>query len=716
MKRKLLLRLFALIAFLLSSMSAVAAEAYANYTPSNTTLTFYYDDLRSTRTGTTYDLNTGNGNPAWRADGIHTSVTHVIFDTSFANARPTTTYSWFSGMTNLRYFTGMANLNTSEVTNMANMFNQCTSLTNLDLSHFNTANVTDMNRMFISCSGLTGLDLSNFNTAKVTNMERMLSYCSSLRTIYAGNGWSTTAVTNSVSMFYASKKLVGGMGTTYDVDHVDAARARIDGGPSSPGYFTAVGAEPWVEPAAYACYTLSNTTLTFYYDNQRSTRPGTTYDLNTGDIAPGWYLDGTNTAVTAVVFDSSFGQARPTTTYSWFSSMNHLQSITGMNYLNTSELTDMSWMFSYSTSLTSLDLGNFNTEHVTKMNGVFYKCSNLRAIYVRDCWTTATVTSSTGMFYNCTNLVGSKGTTYDENHIDAAYAHIDGGPSNPGYLSAPLAYAVLAEADSTLTFYCDNLQNSRPGSIYQLNTGSDNPGWMGDNLKVTKVVFDPSFADARPTSARCWFSGMENLVSITGMTYLNTSEVTNMYCMFYNCNKLTSLDLSNFDTEKVTNMKSMFQNCSGLTTLDLSTFNTPNLSVMNFMFRHCTSLRTIYAGEGWNTDAVVSQYDCTGVFTDCPNLVGGKGTTYDASHVDKAYAHIDGGPSNPGYFTAKSTALRGDVNGDNNVTIADVSALIDYLLDSSNTINMAGADCNTDNDVTIADVSALIDYLLSGAW
>ena len=105
------------------------------------------------------------------------------------------------------------------------------------------------------------------------------------------------------------------------------------------------------------------------------------------------------------------------------------------------------------------------------------------------------------------------------------------------------------------------------------------------------------------------------------------------------------------------------------------------------------------------------------MFTNCFNLVGGKGTTYDANHIDKAYAHIDGGPSNPGYFTAKNAALRGDVNGDGSVSISDVTALIDYLLTgNASGINMSGADTDQNSSINISDVTVLIDYLLTGSW
>ena len=492
---------------------------------------------------------------------------------------------------------------------------------------------------------------------------------------------------------------------------------------------------------AYACYTSSNTTLTFYYDNQRASRSGTTYDLNTGTTDVAWDTDGTNASVTKVVFDSSFAGARPTTTYDWFYDMTNLQSITGLSYLNTSEVTNMAWMFGYCAGLTSLDLSHFNTSKVTNMGEMFYgcssltsldlssfntakvtktsymfgDCSNLRTIYVGNDWSTAAVTNSTDMFLNCSSLVGGQGTTYDANHIDKTYAHIDGGTSNPGYFTEfKEAYACYTPSNTTLTFYFDTQRSSRPGTTYDLNTDDNDTGWDTDdtNASVTKVVFDPSFAGARPTSTCGWFYYMPNLESITGMSYLNTSEVTNMNWMFMECYKLTSLDLSHFNTSKVISMTQMFTYCIGLTSLDLSHFNTSKVTQMNKMFYNSTNLRTIYVGNGWSTAAVTQSSD---MFTNCINLVGGKGTTYDANHVDKTYAHIDGGTSNPGYFTDKNASLRGDVNGDGSVNISDVTTLIDLLLGGGSISNPA-ADCNQDSSVNISDVTALIDYLLSNHW
>ena len=443
---------------------------------------------------------------------------------------------------------------------------------------------------------------------------------------------------------------------------------------------------------AYACYTSSNTTLTFYYDNTRSSRTNT-YSLNTGNVDPGWNTSDIKANLTKVVFDSSFAGARPKSTFSWFSGMTNLESIEGMSYLNTIEVTDMRWMFyncskltsldlshfntsivdymarmfSGCSSLTTLDLSSFNTSLVDDMSNMFYECRNLQTICVGSGWNVDGVMSSGGMFMRCTSLVGGQGTVYNYTHADKTYAHIDGGTSNPGYFSRPPeAYACYGTLGSLrLTFYYDNQRSTRTGKTYDLNTGSNEPGWYTDNTcgVVFGVVFDPSFADARPTTTYEWFYRMENLKSIEGMKYLNTSEVSNMESMFSFCKKMESLDLSHFNTSNVTSMSCMFAYCSKLESLDLSKFNTSKVTDMRGLFEGCTKLQTIYVDEGWSTASIevieVENRDYSNyMFDDCTNLVGGQGTTWNSSNpTDKTYAHIDGGSDDPGYFTARNTGI-----------------------------------------------------------
>ncbi|MBR1519418.1 MAG: BspA family leucine-rich repeat surface protein [Prevotella sp.] len=189
--------------------------SYANF--NNGTLTFYYDNLSSTRTGTNYEMNEGSNDPAWSS--VSSQIIKVEFDASFADARPTTTYKWFSDCTALALVTGTQYLNTSQVTNMVGMFMNCSALTSLDVGKFNTSNVTTMNVMFSGCSKLTLLNLSSFSTSKVTNMSGMFSLCSLLKKISLSYLFNTSNVENMGSMFYNCFNL-----STIDLTYFDTSK------------------------------------------------------------------------------------------------------------------------------------------------------------------------------------------------------------------------------------------------------------------------------------------------------------------------------------------------------------------------------------------------------------------------------------------------------------------------------------------------------------
>ena len=200
MKRKL----FILFVLLANAVGMKAQEAYAVLSEDGTTFTFYYDNIKESREGTTYALNTGI-KTTWDNDDVST-ITTVVFDSSFVNARPTTTANWFYIFTKLTTIEGIHNLNTSNVTNMSHMFFNCKSLTSLDLSHFNTGNVTDISRMFTSCSSLTSLDLSHFDTHNVTNMYSMFHDCNGLTNLDLSN-FDTQNVTDMRYMFLRCSSL-----------------------------------------------------------------------------------------------------------------------------------------------------------------------------------------------------------------------------------------------------------------------------------------------------------------------------------------------------------------------------------------------------------------------------------------------------------------------------------------------------------------------------
>ena len=201
---------FALISFLLATPQRAQAqtrEAYVAQSADKSTLTFYYDDQRDTRTGTTWGIEETKKEgddtfPAWagtsfRSDSV---TTRVVFDASFRDFRPTTTARWFYKYLALKQIEGLEFLYTSEVKDMSGMFYRCSGLTSLDLSHFNTQNVTSMSVMFAGCSGLTSLDLSHFNTQNVTDMRYMFSYCSGLPSLDLSH-FNTQNVTDMIEMF-----------------------------------------------------------------------------------------------------------------------------------------------------------------------------------------------------------------------------------------------------------------------------------------------------------------------------------------------------------------------------------------------------------------------------------------------------------------------------------------------------------------------------------
>ncbi|MBR3570499.1 MAG: BspA family leucine-rich repeat surface protein [Oscillibacter sp.] len=167
----------------------------------------------------------------------------------FDTANVTGMSSMFSGCSSLTKL-DLSSFNTAKVTNVSTMFIGCSGLTALDLSSFNTVNVTDMSYMFDGCSELTALDISHFDTANVKNVKNMFSGCSKLNTICASNKFTTASVTengwssSSADMFKNCTSLMGGNGTKFDASHTNKEYARIDGGASAPGYFTAKGAAP----------------------------------------------------------------------------------------------------------------------------------------------------------------------------------------------------------------------------------------------------------------------------------------------------------------------------------------------------------------------------------------------------------------------------------------------------------------------------------------
>lgn len=387
-------------------------------------------------------------------------------------------------------------------------------------------------------------------------------------------------------------------------------------------------------------------TLTIYYDDNRQQGDFTISSYSSPDWLHNYNLGDKGLAkIKTVVFDPSFQDARLQNCSWWFSGFRGLTTITHLEYLNTSQVTNMQGMFNNCESLTALDLSSFNTENIsdyenmfyhckslttldlssfnskeilntscmftscialktldissfdtsktTDMSSMFSGCSALETIYASSAFTTDNVTNDFSMFLNCRKL-----KNFDLFNSGKTHAHIGEG----GYFTVAPAWVRFDAATGTLTFQCSSAKTDADTDFF-LNEAGDTPGWQTKSASIKTVVFKRNFRDARPTTCSQWFCFCTNLTSIEGLENLNTSDVTRMDYMFYKCGKLCALDLSGFHTEKVENMADMFGNCKNLETLNLSSFKTNDLTNMSRMFYECNKIVQLDL-SGFNTSGV----------------------------------------------------------------------------------------------------------------
>ena len=263
-------------------------------------------------------------------------------------------------------------------------------------------------------------------------------------------------------------------------------------------------------------------------------------------------------------------------------------------------------------AVTSKLCAYINNKPITSMSYMFSD-SQATTLDVSN-FNTSKVTNMSHMFYN------SKATTIDVSNFDTSNV------TDMGWMFASSQAKVLDVS---------NFDTSKVTNMSYMFLNSQATTLDVSNIDTSNV-----------TNMYCMFCSAE--ATTLDLSSFDTSNVTNMARMFEST-KTTTLNLSNFDTSKVTTMNGMFGG-SKATTLDISSFDTSNVINMFHMFFNDTNLKIIYANDKFNTNSVT---DSTQMFTGCTNLVGGVGTKYDANHVDKTYARIDGGTSNPGYFTSK---------------------------------------------------------------
>ena len=468
-----------IFAFLMTGIAAKAINApYAEY--EDGTLTFRYGAKPS---GTdVFNLNE-NDIPSWVDKSL--SITKIVFDASFAQARPTSCYYWFYGMRNLKSIEGLENLHTDNVTTMSGMFYDCKALSSLDLSGLNTQNVTEMGlmfyncygltslnlsginaqnvtsmrMMFYNCYGLTSLNLSGINAQNVTDMSEMFYYCTDLTSLNL-SGFKTQNVTNMSKMFCNCQSLTSLNLSGFNTQNVTSMRKMFSMCHGLTSLDLSGLNTSNVTDMSYmfekctgltsidlSSFNTSNVTyMQFMFDGCESLTSLDLSSFNTSNVTNMRYMFGDCTGLTSLdlsslntsnvknmsymfsgcsgfkSFDlSGFDTQTVTIMSGLFSGCTGLTSL-DLSSLNTSNVTNMKNMFKDCSSLTSLDVSGFNTSNVTDMSSMFYDCSKLTTIYCYDAWSCL---YSSDMFYGCKALKGA--ISYDSSKLSATYANPETG-------------------------------------------------------------------------------------------------------------------------------------------------------------------------------------------------------------------------------------------------------------------------------------------------
>ncbi len=303
-------------------------------------------------------------------------------------------------------------------------------------------------------------------------------------------------------------------------------------------------------------------------------------------------------------------------------------------YLNNKAIISMAYMFSNSQAL-RIDLSNFNTSSVYNMEDMFLN-SKATSLDLSS-FDASKVTLMNSMFS------GSQATALDLSNFDTSNVF----DMNSMFANSQVKSLDLSSFDTSKV---ENMSGMFDGSQA---TSLDLSSFNTSNVTLMSGMFQKSqtlvlnlknFDTSNVFDMNSMFANSQ--VKSLDLSSFDTSKVENMSGMF-DGSQATSLDLSSFNTSNVTLMSGMFAE-SQAKTLDLSNFNTSNVTNMSYMFYSATNLKTIYISDKFNTSNVTTS---TNMFYYCTKLVGGAGTKYNSSYIDKTYARIDGGTSNPGYFT-----------------------------------------------------------------
>ena len=576
---------------------------------------------------------------------------------------PQSTAYWFA---DFEYMTqaNLDKLDTSNTTNMEGMFYYCRGLKTLDLNKLNTSNVTNMSKLFKGCLNITNLDVSNFDTSNVENMSEM--FC---MFIYEDDGtWSfaavtsikgldklnTSKVTNMYRMFMGCSNL-----SNIDVSHFDMSCVENISGMFRACYaIRALSIEKWnvsnCKDMSYvfdSCVGLATINIDNWdvsscenMQNMFFNTPATSYNLSKWDISNvknmrQMFMAAVNCK--SITFNANAKLENIEDMTSTFENCKALTTLTLPNLENTAHLKNTCKTFYDCISLVNLDVGNLETSSISDMSYMFADCSSLTSLNVSK-WDTSNVTNMRCLFYNCGNLSTLDVSKWDTGNVTDMKSLFDACRKLTSINVSNWDTSNVCNFDAM--FYGCSTITSLDVSHFNTSKAIYMGGMFCECSNITSLDVS-NFDTSNVTHMQAMFWACYNLTSLD-VSNFDTSNVIRMQAMFQDDRSLQSLDVSNFDVSKVETMTNVFIGLN-ITSLDLSSWDTSNVKTMQGLFARSQKLRTIYVSELWSTKSVTDNGRY--MFDNCYSLRGQSGNAYNGAISNMSTANYQSG-----YFTYKA--------------------------------------------------------------
>ncbi len=598
----------------------------------------------------------------------YSNITYLdLSDFDFSNVE--NMFNMFAKMSAIESIIFPDDINTSKVTTMAGLFNDCPNLRNADVSNFDTTNVKDMNGMFrftpmlanvdvsgfdtsslegaiesmFSKNGTAVLDLTTFDTSRINIMRNLFLSNTAITTIYASDDFKTELVPNQDvnsdghNLFKGATNLVGGAGTSYaNSPNNNKEYARIDDPDNGePGYFTP-------KNARYVRYnanvpdgeTVTGETKSGYLpagDGVASGHLTANGYARAGYKFMGWATssDGAKAYDDGAEITIAEASKEPLSLYAvWLEKTSDID--VGLNTKFSGVNPDATELKKYSGTpdfasindevIVSTDNSNFPT-YIWSEGDTIYYWSEADKIFLNQ--------DSYGAFgYSKFVKLDLSGMYFDK--IVSMNRFFRGSdkleeiifPESMNTSSITTFEAAFYGCNSLKSIDLSSFANSSVTDIREMfynNTGLkelDMSGWDFSNIEnrslwaptnVETINFSNVVAHEDMSD---FFKGLTKLTSIN-LSNVNTSNTTNMRGMFSGDTLLQSINVGSFNTSSVSNMAGMFNGCSSLSSIDVSGFDVKNVESFSSMFDH-TAISTLDLSNWETTDKLTNMYSMFG--------------------------------------------------------------------------------------------------------